>query len=57
VEIRPLKQNGFEVVNLRHQGSNERLIEAVREHRPDIVGMSGLVQVRPSGWVANRGRF
>src|SRR5882762_2790257 len=38
-----LSNNGFEVVNLGIKVPPERLIEAVREHRPDIVGLSGLL--------------
>ncbi|HUM10640.1 MAG TPA: methionine synthase [Myxococcaceae bacterium] len=35
--------NGFEVVNLGIKVPPERLVAAVREHRPDILGLSGLL--------------
>ena len=35
--------NGFEVVNLGIKVPPEQLIAAVREHHPDIVGLSGLL--------------
>ena len=38
-----LANNGFEVVNLGIKVPPERLVEAVREHRPDVVGLSGLL--------------
>ncbi len=38
-----LSNNGFEVVNLGIKVPPEKLIEAVREHRPDVVGLSGLL--------------
>jgi 5-methyltetrahydrofolate--homocysteine methyltransferase len=38
-----LSNNGFTVVNLGIKIPPEKLIEAVREHRPDIVGLSGLL--------------
>jgi 5-methyltetrahydrofolate--homocysteine methyltransferase len=38
-----LSNNGFEVVNLGIKVPPEKIIEAVREHRPDIVGLSGLL--------------
>jgi len=38
-----LTNNGFEVVNLGIKVASERLIEAVREHRPDVLGLSGLL--------------
>jgi 5-methyltetrahydrofolate--homocysteine methyltransferase len=38
-----LANNGFEVVNLGIKVPPEQLIAAVREHRPDIVGLSGLL--------------
>lgn len=38
-----LANNGFEVVNLGIKVPSEQLIEAVREHRPDVVGLSGLL--------------
>ncbi len=38
-----LSNNGFEVVNLGIKVPPEQLVKAVREHRPDIVGLSGLL--------------
>ncbi|HWP35795.1 MAG TPA: methionine synthase [Thermodesulfobacteriota bacterium] len=38
-----LRNNGFEVVNLGIKVPPEQLIAAVREHRPDIIGLSGLL--------------
>jgi len=35
--------NGFEVVNLGIKVPPERLVEAVKVHRPDILGLSGLL--------------
>ncbi len=35
--------NGFQVVNLGIKVPPERLVAAVREHRPDILGLSGLL--------------
>lgn len=38
-----LGNNGFEIVNLGIKVLPETLIQAIREHRPDIVGLSGLL--------------
>ncbi|MFN0062120.1 MAG: methionine synthase [Myxococcaceae bacterium] len=38
-----LANNGFEIVNLGIKVPPERLLEAVRTHNPDIVGLSGLL--------------
>ena len=38
-----LSNNGYRVVNLGIKVAPETLIEAVREHQPDIVGLSGLL--------------
>jgi len=38
-----LTNNGFEVVNLGIKVTSEQLIEAVREHSPDLIGLSGLL--------------
>ncbi len=38
-----LSNNGFEVVNLGIKVPPQTLIEAVRKHNPDIVGLSGLL--------------
>ena len=38
-----LSNNGYRVVNLGIKVAPETLIEAVREHQPDLVGLSGLL--------------
>ncbi len=38
-----LSNNGYEVVNLGIKVPSEQLIQAVREHRPDVIGLSGLL--------------
>jgi 5-methyltetrahydrofolate--homocysteine methyltransferase len=38
-----LTNNGFEVVNLGIKVHSERIIQAVAEHRPDLIGLSGLL--------------
>lgn len=38
-----LSNNGFQVINLGIKVPPEQLIAAVREHNPDIVGLSGLL--------------
>ncbi len=38
-----LSNNGFNVVNLGIKVPPEQLIKAIREHEPDIVGLSGLL--------------
>ncbi len=38
-----LSNNGFEVINLGIKVPSEQLIQAVREHRPDVIGLSGLL--------------
>ena len=38
-----LSNNGFTVVNLGIKVPSERLIQAVEEHRPDVIGLSGLL--------------
>jgi 5-methyltetrahydrofolate--homocysteine methyltransferase len=38
-----LSNNGFSVVNLGIKVPSEQLVEAVRQHRPDIIGLSGLL--------------
>jgi 5-methyltetrahydrofolate--homocysteine methyltransferase len=38
-----LSNNGFQVVNLGIKIPPEQLIQAVKEHEPDIVGLSGLL--------------
>jgi 5-methyltetrahydrofolate--homocysteine methyltransferase len=38
-----LSNNGYEVVNLGIKVPPEKLVEAYREHRPDLIGLSGLL--------------
>src|SRR4029450_9044099 len=38
-----LSNNGYEVVNLGIKVPPERLIEAFQQHRPDLIGLSGLL--------------
>src|SRR5439155_6898937 len=38
-----LSNNGYNVVNLGIKVPTETLIEAAREHRPDAIGLSGLL--------------
>ncbi len=38
-----LSNNGFQVINLGIKVPPEQLIQAIRTHRPDIVGLSGLL--------------
>ncbi|SDW33723.1 methionine synthase (B12-dependent) [Alicyclobacillus hesperidum] len=38
-----LANNGFEVINLGIKVPPEQLIQAIREHKPDMVGLSGLL--------------
>lgn len=38
-----LSNNGFKVINLGIKIPPEQLIKAVREHQPDIIGLSGLL--------------
>lgn len=38
-----LSNNGFDIVNLGIKVAPEQLIQAVREHKPDMIGLSGLL--------------
>ena len=38
-----LSNNGYEVVNLGIKVPSEQLIQAAREHNPDLIGLSGLL--------------
>ncbi|HTQ79832.1 MAG TPA: vitamin B12 dependent-methionine synthase activation domain-containing protein, partial [Thermoanaerobaculia bacterium] len=38
-----LSNNGFTVINLGIKVPSERLIQAAREHQPDVIGLSGLL--------------
>ncbi|MGB6848365.1 MAG: homocysteine S-methyltransferase family protein, partial [Thermoanaerobaculia bacterium] len=38
-----LTNNGFDIVNLGIKVPSEQLIQAVREHQPDVIGLSGLL--------------
>ena len=50
-----LTNNGFDVVNLGIKVPSEILIQAVREHRPDVVGLSGLLVKSAQQMVATAG--
>jgi 5-methyltetrahydrofolate--homocysteine methyltransferase len=50
-----LSNNGFTVVNLGIKVPSERLIQAVREHQPDIIGLSGLLVKSAQQMVATAG--
>ncbi len=50
-----LSNNGFEVVNLGIKVPSEQLIEAAREHRPDVIGLSGLLVKSAQQMVATAG--
>ncbi|HTL13129.1 MAG TPA: methionine synthase, partial [Bdellovibrionota bacterium] len=52
-----LTNNGFEVINLGIKVPPEKLIEAVREHRPDLVGLSGLLVKSAQQMVATADDF
>ncbi len=52
-----LANNGFEVVNLGIKVPSERLIQAVREHRPDVIGLSGLLVKSAQQMVLTAGDF
>jgi len=43
IVITMLKANGFDIVDLGVENPNENFVEAVREHDPDILGMSALM--------------
>ena len=43
IVITMLKANGFEVIDLGVDVDNEAFVEAVREHDPDLLGMSALM--------------
>ncbi len=38
-----LSNNGFDVINIGIKVSSDQLIRAVKEHRPDLIGLSGLL--------------
>ena len=38
-----LQNNGYEVINLGIKVPNEKIIEAAKKHKPDIIGLSGLL--------------
>ena len=52
-----LENNGFRVVNLGIKVPSERLIEAVREHDPDVIGLSGLLVKSAQQMVLTAGDF
>jgi 5-methyltetrahydrofolate--homocysteine methyltransferase len=50
-----LSNNGFEVVNLGIKVPSEQLIQAAREHQPDVIGLSGLLVKSAQQMVATAG--
>jgi 5-methyltetrahydrofolate--homocysteine methyltransferase len=52
-----LSNNGFEVVNLGIKVPSETLIQAIREHRPDLIGLSGLLVKSAQQMVLTAGDF
>lgn len=50
-----LSNNGFEVVNLGIKVPSEQLIQAAREHSPDVIGLSGLLVKSAQQMVATAG--
>ena len=50
-----LTNNGFTVVNLGIKVPSEQLIQAVREHKPDVIGLSGLLVKSAQQMVATAG--
>ena len=52
-----LSNNGFEVVNLGIKVPSEQLIQGVREHQPDVIGLSGLLVKSAQQMVLTAGDF
>ncbi len=52
-----LSNNGFTVVNLGIKVPSEQLIQGVREHRPDVIGLSGLLVKSAQQMVLTAGDF
>ncbi len=50
-----LTNNGFEVINLGIKVPSEVLIQEAREHRPDVIGLSGLLVKSAQQMVATAG--
>ncbi len=50
-----LTNNGFEVTNLGIKVPSEQLIQAARTHRPDVIGLSGLLVKSAQQMVATAG--
>ena len=50
-----LTNNGFEVTNLGIKVPSEQLIQAARQHRPDVIGLSGLLVKSAQQMVATAG--
>jgi len=40
-----LRANGFDVIDLGMDVSSQRIVEAVREHKPEILGLSALLTI------------
>jgi len=52
-----LTNNGFTVINLGIKVHSEQLIQAVREHQPDVIGLSGLLVKSAQQMVITAGDF
>ncbi len=52
-----LSNNGFEVINLGIKVPSEQLIQAIREHEPDVIGLSGLLVKSAQQMVLTAGDF
>ncbi len=50
-----LSNNGFQVVNLGIKVPSEQLIQGIREHSPDVIGLSGLLVKSAHQMVATAG--
>ncbi|MCY3966919.1 MAG: methionine synthase [Acidobacteria bacterium] len=50
-----LTNNGFEVVNLGIKVPSEQLVQAARKHKPDVIGLSGLLVKSAQQMVATAG--
>jgi 5-methyltetrahydrofolate--homocysteine methyltransferase len=52
-----LSNNGYEVINLGIKVPSDQLIQAFREHRPDAIGLSGLLVKSAQQMVTTGGDF
>lgn len=51
-----LSNNGFNVINLGTKVSAEKILAGIKEHRPDVLGLSGLL-VKSTGIMADNLRY